>query len=145
MLIEGPSGAGKSDLALRALDAGWSLVADDRTLIWSCEDRLFGRAPDALDGLIEIRGVGVTPSPTRAFAEIALIAVCVAADDIERMPEKEARTVLGVALPVVRLAALEASAPAKLGHALWRLGLGGQPAYQAPAPDSRPPSAGGVP
>ena len=33
VLIEGESGSGKSDLALRALDDGWSLVADDRTLL----------------------------------------------------------------------------------------------------------------
>ena len=31
-LIEGPSGAGKSDLALKALDAGFRLVADDRVM-----------------------------------------------------------------------------------------------------------------
>jgi serine kinase of HPr protein (carbohydrate metabolism regulator) len=32
-LICGPSGAGKSDLALKALDAGFRLVADDR-VVW---------------------------------------------------------------------------------------------------------------
>ena len=32
-LIEGVSGAGKSDLMLRALQAGWTLVADDRVEI----------------------------------------------------------------------------------------------------------------
>ena len=46
-LIEGPSGAGKSDLALRALDAGFRLVADDRVVVWTSGGRLFGRAPDA--------------------------------------------------------------------------------------------------
>ena len=46
VLIDGPSGSGKSDLALRALDGGWMLVADDRVLVWACEGRLYGRAPD---------------------------------------------------------------------------------------------------
>src|SRR5581483_2217647 len=59
VLIEGDSGSGKSDLALRALDEGWALVADDRTLLWACEGRLYGRAPDPIAGLIEARGLGV--------------------------------------------------------------------------------------
>ena len=31
MLLRGPSGAGKSDLALRLIEAGGRLVADDQT------------------------------------------------------------------------------------------------------------------
>jgi serine kinase of HPr protein (carbohydrate metabolism regulator) len=130
-LIEGPPGAGKSDLALRAIDAGWTLIADDRTLIWVCEGKLYGRAPEPLGGLIEARGLGVVASPRRAFAQIALIVVCAAQDAIERLPEEETQILAGVVLPVVRLAVLEASAPVKLGYALGHLGLVGQPAYQA--------------
>jgi serine kinase of HPr protein (carbohydrate metabolism regulator) len=122
-LIEGPSGAGKSDLALRALAAGWALVADDRTLLWTCQQRLFGRAPDTLAGRIEARGLGILPAAFRPFAEVTLIVQCVAADTIERVPEPEARILLGVATPSLRLAALEASAPAKLGRALTYLGV----------------------
>lgn len=132
VLIEGPSGSGKSDLALRALDAGWSLVADDRVLVWACEGRLYGRAPDPIEGLIEARGLGVLAVRRRAFAEIALVCVCNPDGPIERMPEDEARKLAGVTVPVVRLAALEASAPVKLGLALSHLGLRGQRAYQAP-------------
>lgn len=123
VLIEGESGSGKSDLALRALDAGWSLVADDRTLLWACDGRLQGRAPDALAGLIEARGLGVLPTAGRAYAEVALIVRCVAAEAVERYAEDETRVLLGVSLPVVRLAALEASAPAKLSRALTHLGV----------------------
>ena len=31
VLLRGPSGAGKSDLALRLIETGWRLVADDQT------------------------------------------------------------------------------------------------------------------
>lgn len=122
-LIEGPSGSGKSDLALRALDAGWSLVADDRTLLWACEGRLYGRATDTLTGLIEARGVGVLPTLSRTYAEIRLIVRCVPAEAVERLPNDETQALLGVSLPLVRLAALEASAPAKLSRALTHLGV----------------------
>ena len=122
-LIEGASGSGKSDLALRALDAGWSLVADDRTLLWACDGRLYGRAPDTLAGLIEARGLGIVATPGRAFAEVALVARCVSIDEVERLPNDETCLLLGVRLPMIRLAALEASAPAKLSRALTHLGV----------------------
>ena len=122
-LIEGPSGSGKSDLALRAMDAGWSLVADDRTLLWACEGRLYGRAPDTLAGLVEVRGLGVLAARRRVYAEIRLAVRCVAAEAVERLPDTETLALLGVDLSLVRLAALEASAPAKLSRAMTHLGV----------------------
>jgi serine kinase of HPr protein (carbohydrate metabolism regulator) len=145
VLIEGPSGAGKSDLALRALDAGWALVADDRTLIWPCEARLYGRAPDVIGGLVEVRGLGVVGYPRRAFAEVVLVARCVPPGAVERVPDAERRDIFGLSLPVLQLHALEASAPLKLRQALSHLGLRRQPAYLAPRAGSSPPGAGGVP
>ena len=73
VLIEGRSGAGKSDLALRCLDRGFRLVADDRVLVWSSDGRLFGRAPDTLSGLMEIRGLGVRPVSALPLAAIGLV------------------------------------------------------------------------
>ena len=86
VLIEGPSGSGKSDLALRALEAGWSLVADDRTLVWACEGRLYGRAPDALAGLIEARGRGSCRPPAAPSPRSSWSPAVVAADAVERLP-----------------------------------------------------------
>ncbi len=145
VLIEGASGAGKSDLALRAIEAGWTLVADDRTLVWVCGGRLYGRAAPTLAGLIEARGVGVIASPRRDFARIDLVVRCAAAGEVERTPESQARTLLGVATPLIALTAREASAPAKLAHALTQLGLRTQPAYQACRAGSPRPVAGGDP
>ena len=122
-LIEGESGAGKSDLALRALDAGWSLIADDQTLLWVSGGRLWGRAPDPLAGLLEVRGLGVLPTAGRRLVEISLVVRCVTAEAMERLPNDETCHLLGVALPLVRLTALEGSAPAKLSRALTHIGL----------------------
>jgi serine kinase of HPr protein (carbohydrate metabolism regulator) len=123
VLIEGESGAGKSDLVLRTLAQGWVLVADDRVLVWASGGRLFGRAPDALAGLMEIRGLDVAPTPYRSFARIDLLARCVAAPLVERMPDRAQVSLLNQAIPAFSLVALEPSAPAKLARALSHLGL----------------------
>lgn len=115
LLIEGPSGAGKSDLALRALDHGFRLVADDRVLLWTSAGRLFGRAPDALAGLIEIRGQGVTTAPALPFSEVTGL---LRLGPAERMPEPATETILGIAVPLLAADPFETSAPAKLGRAL---------------------------
>ena len=122
-LIEGPSGAGKSDLALRALDQGFRLVADDRVVLWVCERRLFGRAPGPLHGLIEVRGLDVTPEPALPFCEVAMV---VQPGTPERIPELRLIERGGLNLPLLTLSYREASAPAKLGRALAALYLANQ-------------------
>lgn len=117
-LIEGASGSGKSDLALRALDLRFRLVADDRVVLWSCENRLFGRAPAPLAGLIEVRGVDVTAEPALELCEVVLVVTPGAPD---RLPEPETVERLGLPLPRLVLSYSEASAPAKLGRALTAL------------------------
>ncbi|HEY3697058.1 HPr kinase/phosphorylase [Phenylobacterium sp.] len=127
VLIEGPSGAGKTDLALRCLADGFRMVADDRTLIWLSGGRVFGRAPDALAGRVEVRGLDVVEEPAAPFAEVALVARC---EPAERIPEPQFEERLGMALPLLRVAPLEASAPQKLRRALHHLGRRPQQAYQ---------------
>jgi len=144
-LIQGASGAGKSDLMLRALEAGWSLVADDRTLLWISGGRLFGRAAPGLVGLMEIRGLGVFSFPERPFAEVALVAVSAETTQIERMPDPEAKPLLGLAIPLIRLPLTQASSLAKLAYALTHVGLLAQPSYLACGAGGDHPDAGGVP
>ncbi len=124
VLIEGPSGAGKSDLALRTLALGGRLVADDRVLAWTSEGRLFGRAPDALSGLLEIRGLGITGVPALTSSAIDLIIACENSPEaVERLPDPETAIRLGVTLPLRRLWPFEPAAPLKLIAALERVGF----------------------
>ena len=126
VLIEGPSGTGKSDLALRALSQGFRLVADDRTLVWASGGDLYGRAPDALAGLMEIRGLGVAPEPALRHCRIVL---CVRDGTPQRMPDPSVVNYAGLSVPLMILPLLESSTPAKLGRALQHLGAGAEGAY----------------
>ena len=128
VLLRGPSGSGKSDLALRLIDRGAQLVADDQTLLRREGDRVLASAPPAIAGLIEIRGVGLVRVPAAVVAPLVLIADLMASSDIERMPEWRAETVLGVAVPLVAVAPFEASAPAKLRLIRRALAAGPLPA-----------------
>ena len=69
VLIRGTSGAGKSVLALALIAQAQMtgqfarLVADDRTALSARGGRLLARPVPPLEGLIERRGLGLTPEP----------------------------------------------------------------------------------
>src|SRR5262249_45314184 len=120
VLLRGPSGAGKSDLALRLVEGGAKLVADDQVLLSADDGRLVARAPAPIAGQLEVRGVGIVPVATAPEAPVALIADLVGAGAVERLPEPARETILGISLARVDLAPFEVSAPAKLRLALAR-------------------------
>ena len=60
MLITGESGVGKSETALELVQKGHRLVADDRVELYQHDElTLVGEAPEILNNLIEIRGIGI--------------------------------------------------------------------------------------
>ncbi|OIR08008.1 HPr kinase/phosphorylase [mine drainage metagenome] len=114
VLIRGPSGGGKSDLALRLIDQGALLVADDQTRLTRREDGLRMSCPAAIAGLLEVRGLGIVRLPYRAAAPLRLVVDLVPEAEIERLPDPEPVALLGLALPRLRLCPWQASAPAKV-------------------------------
>ena len=121
VLIAGPSGSGKSDLSLRLIDRGAALVSDDYTELSFRDGRLLARAPAAISGKIEVRGVGIVDF---APAQDALVALVVElGEPVERLPKRKSVTLAGIEIPAVALAALEASAPLKVERALQLFGL----------------------
>ena len=115
VLIRGSSGAGKSRLALDLIDAAQSgrvpfarLVADDRALIEAASGRLLVRPGPGLEGLIEVRGLGIRRLQFEPVAVVGLV-IDLAADDAARLPEDENTwtTLAGVRLPRLALAAKE--------------------------------------
>ena len=124
ILLRGPSGAGKSDLALRLIEGGARLVADDQTELVRRGKAVIATSPARIAGLIEARGVGIvklTRDQLVARAPVALLVDLAPPERIERLPEPAREDLLGLDLPVLMLAPFEASASAKLRLALTRI------------------------
>ncbi len=112
VLIEGPSGSGKSDLALRLIDRGALLVADDYTQVTREGDAVRAVAPLRIAGRIEVRGVGIVDMP---FAQASLVRLIVALGEAgPRLPEGLTREVEGVVLPLLMLDGREATSAIKV-------------------------------
>lgn len=120
--LRGPSGSGKSDLALRLMDRGWCLVADDYTCITGTNGRAWAHAPPALAGKMEVRGLGILEMPYLVSVPLVLCCDLVPAAAIARLPQADYVTLAGCRLPLFRLCADMASAPIRLEQALARLG-----------------------
>jgi len=125
VLLRGPSGAGKSDLALRLIEAGGRLIADDQTHLavegQGKARRLIATPPPSLAGLIEARGVGIVKLARGQLlvrAPLGLLVDLVPSTKVERLPEPASEVLLGINLKVIALASFEASTPVKLRLAL---------------------------
>lgn len=119
VLLLGPSGSGKSDLALRMIQAGAKLVADDRTDLYVARGRLYAKPPRRIAGLLEIRGVGIVAVPHAPQTQVTLvvelgkIAQRLPAHRRYRVPAA-LRLPKEAAPPVISLSPFEASAAAKV-------------------------------
>lgn len=146
VLLLGPPGSGKSDLALRLIDAGFVLVADDRVEIDASGPSPVAAAPPALAGLLEVRGIGIVRLGRHLpRAPVALAASLTPAAAQERLPEPMTTTLAGHAVPTIPLDPACAGAVARVrlalavlaGAAESRCGaLGEAAAIAAPGPVS---------
>jgi HPr kinase/phosphorylase len=116
VLLLGPSGSAKSDLALRLIDGGAKLVADDRTILFAAKGALHARAPASIAGLLEIRGVGIVKLPVRTRVKMALVVRL--GREGARLPEPVFYEFLKTQTPQITLDARFASTPARIRAAL---------------------------
>jgi HPr kinase/phosphorylase len=118
LLLRGSPGAGKSDLALRLVDAGGALVADDLCEIRRLGDRLIADLPGAVDpcfrGRIEVRGIGFLTLPYAGPAPLILVADLQPASGLARLAQAPAAELLGLSLPLFVLDPFQISAVALL-------------------------------
>jgi HPr kinase/phosphorylase len=118
VLLRGPSGSGKSDLALRLIDGGGCLVADDYTDIAETGGRLFAKAPPELKGLLEVRGIGIVRVQSVHSVPLVASIDLMPCASVERMPPREHIEISGVLVPCFRLCAIEPSSVAKVALAV---------------------------
>ncbi|WP_214645511.1 HPr kinase/phosphorylase [Novosphingopyxis iocasae] len=116
ILLLGRPGCGKSDLALRLIDRGALLIADDRVRLARHGETITLSGAAEFAGRMEVRGLDIVTVPHVAAAPFRLAVQCDAVP--ERLPGPEHRRWLGIPIPSMRLAALEASAPIKAEMAL---------------------------
>lgn len=123
LLCLGVPGSGKSSLALRLMERGWSLVADDQVDIAPRDAGLWATPPENLAGCLEIRGLGLFHRLPHAPARLAAAVRLRPAGIIPRLPEPSRWRAHGLELPEFPLDAADVAAPEKVAWAL-RAALG---------------------
>jgi len=118
VLLRGEAGCGKSDLALRLIDTGAGLVADDYTELSTEDGQLFATVPQTIQGLLEVRGVGIVRLGCVPRVPVAAIFDLVALRDVERLPDPRTESIEGIDIACYAIHGFDASAPAKVRMAL---------------------------
>jgi hypothetical protein len=118
LLLRGPSGAGKSDLALRLIDSGAVLVADDLCQIRREGERLLIDLPDQVDpsfrGCMEVCGFGIVSLPYFGPAPLGLVVDLRPALPAEGSRAPQTLVFLDLRRPLIVLDPFQASAVARL-------------------------------
>lgn len=100
VLLRGPSGAGKSTLALRLIEEGAVLIADDLCEVRRAGDRLIIDLPVTVDpkfrGAIERRGHGIEQVAYAGATPLALVV------DLASRPDGKDRAILLLGLHIPR-------------------------------------------
>lgn len=111
LLFTGPSGSGKSMMAFTCIAAAKrrgafaALVADDQVLVSRHGDHLLATRPDAIAGLVELRGTGIAQVESVSAAALDLAVEVISLPESERLPpENERFRIAGPGdLPLVRI------------------------------------------
>ncbi len=119
ILFVGPSGSGKSDLALRMIDRGAVLVADDQVILTKRKNGTVASVPDETAGKLEVRSIGIVEfnhiETTTLQLKVNLTS------QPERFPmDSGNETLLDRKIPTIYINPFEPSAPAKIELALKR-------------------------
>jgi HPr kinase/phosphorylase len=115
VLIIGPPGSGKSDLALRLVDLGARLVADDYLYVEASGQELLATVPDTIAGMMEVRGLGIVTLPYLDTCRVGLCVELVEPARVPRLPTSGRLTTFeNLDIPSFELSPFEASAAAKV-------------------------------
>ena len=118
ILLRGPAGAGKSDLAVRLIDGGAVLVADDLCQIRREGEQLLIDLPDQVGpvfrGRIAIHGLGIATLGYFGPAPLGLVADLRPGSAVQDPEARGCIDFLGLARPLIVLDPFQLSAVARL-------------------------------
>ncbi len=128
VLVLGRSGAGKSTLALALIDnAGHgigkvdlpaTLIADDQVCLWQDPEtkQIYGKAPETIAGLLEIRGLGIVHVEHVPQYPLGLVVQISQANEIDRLPgfPDTCTHILGKAIPLIGISSEDVNAAARV-------------------------------
>lgn len=114
ILITGESGVGKTECALELMTRGHKLVSDDVIEIEKRGERLYGRSPEEIKYLMEVKGLGIinvgTIFGTHAVREempVDLVVEFAPAEKVQEMKDAfnggATHRIMGVSVPLIRL------------------------------------------
>ena len=105
ILLTGPSGVGKSDTALRLIEAlNAVLVADDQTELKEHGGYIIASCPSNIQGLLEVRGIGIVRQPSKKETQVNLIVELVKNEkEVDRLPEPQYWEKDGVKIKKIKL------------------------------------------
>ena len=118
VVILGSSNSGKSDLALRLIDEGATLVSDDYVDITCDQGQLIANCAPNIEGLIEVRGVGLIKMDYLKSTTLHLALELTHREKIERLPIDKVFDQEGCQIPLLEFDAFAVSAVAKIRVAL---------------------------
>ena len=105
VLLRGEPGSGKSDLALRLIDRGATLVADDQLDIEHESGVLYLSAPKSIKNLLEIRGLGIVHFDNIDHIPLALVIDLLVGKKEDRLPLPGFAEIEGLKIPQLKLEA----------------------------------------
>ena len=115
VLLIGASGVGKSDLALRLIqNKNAILISDDQTNLTVANGKLIARAPQTIQGLLEVRGLGIIQMPFKSETEVKLAVISASKEEIERYPSGSFFKEQDVSVRCLLLDFFESSTPDKI-------------------------------
>ncbi len=111
ILFTGPSGSGKSELAFSFLTEAErcglpaALIADDQIFVYREGETIIAERPEAIAGLLELRGSGIVSLKSIARAPLYFAVTTVVSPENPRLPEDNEMLSLpcGGQLPLLRI------------------------------------------
>lgn len=109
ILIKGASGSGKTSLMLGLLERATLenmnafMITDDQVFLKREHNSLIASAPQAIAGMVELRGYGIMEKCHKPSSNLDLVVEITEDKRIDRMPEKKYYIFEGLKLPMLEV------------------------------------------